>query len=128
MEETSIQKTDFRTNRGHFEFLIIPLGLYNAPATFQRLMNKVFANNISRFIVAYLDDIIIFSRNIDEHWQHLRWALEQPKKAKLFGRLYKCKFFKDQVDYLDLKVNYRGIQASPQKVRVILNGQIEECS
>ena len=68
MEETSIQKTAFRTYRGHFEFLVMPFGLCNAPATFQRLMNKVFADNIGKFIAVYLDDILIFNRNLDEHW------------------------------------------------------------
>ena len=120
MEETSIQKTAFRTNRGHFEFLVMPFGLCNAPATFQRLMNKVFTDNIGKFIAVYLDDILVFSQNMDEHWRHLRWALEQLKKAKLYGRLQKCEFLKDQVDYLGFEVSPRGIQASPEKVRVII--------
>ena len=120
MEETSIQKTAFCTNRGHFEFLVMPFGLCNAPATFQRLMNKVFADNIGKLIAVYLDDILVFSRNMDEHWRHLRWALEQLRKAKLYGRLHKCEFLKDQVDYLGFEVSPRGIQASPKKVRAII--------
>ena len=97
MEETSIQKTAFRTNRGQFEFLVMPFGLCNAPASFQRLMNKVFAKHIGDFIAVYLDDILIFSRSIEEHWQHIRWALEKLREAKLFGRLHKCEFLKEQV-------------------------------
>ena len=62
MEETSIQKIAFHTNRGHFEFIVMPFGLCNAPTTFQRLMNKVFADNIGKFIAVYLDDVLIFSR------------------------------------------------------------------
>ena len=120
MEETSIQKTAFRTNRGHFEFLVMPFGLTNAPATFQRLMNKVFAGNLDKFIAVYLDDILIFSRNMDEHWEHLRWALDQLREAKLYGRLHKCEFLKDQVEYLGFEVGPRGIQASPGKVRAII--------
>ena len=77
MEETSIQKIAFRMNQGHFEFLVIPFGLCNAPTTFQQLMNKVFADNIGKFIVVYLDDILVFSRKTNEHWQHLWWALGQ---------------------------------------------------
>ena len=83
-------------------------------------MNKVFAGNLDKFIGVYLDDILIFSRNMDEHWQHLRWALEQLRKAKLYGRLHKCEFLKDQVDYLGFEVSPRGIQASPDKVRAII--------
>ena len=67
MEETSIQKTAFRTNRGNFEFLVMPFGLCNAPATFQQLMNKVFADNLGKFIAVYLEDILIFSHNMDQH-------------------------------------------------------------
>ena len=120
MEETSIQKTAFRTNRGHFEFIVMPSGLCNAPATFQRLMNKVFAENIGKFIAVYLDDILIFSRNLDEHWQHLRWALEKLREAKLYGRLHKCEFLKDQVDYLGFEVSPGGIKASPGKIRAVI--------
>ena len=120
MEETSIQKTAFRMTKGHFEFLIMPFGLCNAPTTFQWPMNKVFTNNTGRFIAVYLDDILVFSHNIDEHWQHLWWALEQLKKVKLYGRLHKCEFLKDQVDYLGFEVSPRGIQASFEKVRAII--------
>ena len=120
MEETSIQKTTFHTNRGHFEFLVMPFRLCNAPATFQRLMNKVFANNIWKFIAVYLDDISIFSRNLDEHWQHLWWALEKLREAKLYGQLHKCEFLKDQVDYLGFEVSPGGIKASPGKIRAVI--------
>ena len=95
-------------------------GLCNAPATFQRLMNKVFADNIGKFIAVYLDDILIFSRNFDEHWQRLWWALEKLREAKLYGRLHKCEFLKDQVDYLGFKVSPGGIKASPGKIRAVI--------
>ena len=120
MEETSIQKIAFRINRGHFEFFVMPFGLCNAPATFQRLMKKVFTDNIGKFIAVYLDDILIFSRNLDEHWKHLRWALEKLREAKLYGRLHKCEFLKDQVDYLGFEVSPGGIKASPRKIRVVI--------
>ena len=121
MEETSIQKTAFRTNFGHFEFLVMPFGLCNAPGTFQRLMNKVFADNLGKFITVYLDDILIFSRNLEEHWKHLRWALDRLREAKLYGRLHKCEFLKDQVEYLGFEVSPRGVQAYPGKVRAIID-------
>ena len=121
MEETSVQKTAFRTNRGHFEFIVMPFGLCNAPATFQRLMNKVFADNLDKFIAVYLDDILIFSTSLEEHWAHLRWALTRFRDAKLYGRLHKCEFLKDQVEYLGFEVGPRGIQASPGKVWAIID-------
>ena len=120
MEETSIQKAAFRTNQGQFEFLVMLFGLCNAPASFQRLMNKVFADNIGTFIAVYLDDILIFSRDIEEHWQHLRWALQRLREAKLYGRLHKCEFLKDQVDYLGFEVSPGGIKASPGKIKAVI--------
>ena len=98
----------------------MPFGLTNAPATFQRLMNKFFAGNVDKFIAAYLDDILIFSRNMDQHWEHLQWALGRFREAKLYRRLHKCEFLKDQVEYLGFEVGPRGIQASPGKVRAII--------
>ena len=121
MEETSIQKTAFRTNFGHFEFLVMPFGLCNAPGTFQRLMNKVFTYNLGKFIAVYLDDILIFNRSMEEHWKHLRWALDRLREAKLYERLHKCEFLKDQVEYLGFEVSPRGVQASPGKVRAIID-------
>ena len=92
MEETSIQNTTFCTNWGHFEFLVMPFGLCNAPADFRWLMDDVIADNDGKFIAVYLNDIPVFSWNIGEHWKHFWWALEQLKKAKLSGRLQKCDF------------------------------------
>ena len=120
MEETSIQKTAFHTNRSQFEFLVMPFGLCNAPASFQQLMNKVFADNIGTFIAVYLDDILIFSRDIEEHWQHLWWALQRLRGAKLYGWLHKCEFLKDQVDYLGFEVSPGGIKASPGKIKAVI--------
>ena len=68
----------------------------------------------------YLDDILIFSRNLEEHWEHFRWALSRLREAKLYGRLHKCEFLKDQVEYLGFEVGPRGIQASLGKVRAII--------
>ena len=120
MEETSIQKTAFHTNQVHFEFILMPFGLCNSPASFPPLMNKVFADNIGKFIAAYLNDILVFIENMNEHCKHLRWALEQLRKTKLYGRLHKCEFLKDQVDCLVLEVSPQGIQASPNKVRAMI--------
>ena len=70
----------------------MPFGLCNAPASFQRLMNKVFTATIGDFILVYLDDILVFSRTVEEHWEHLRQALQRLREAKLYGRLHKCEF------------------------------------
>ena len=99
----------------------MPFGLCNAPSTFQRLMNTIFKREINSFILVYLDDILIYSRSVGEHWGHLRCALDKLRGAKLYGRLHKCEFLKDKVDYLGFEVGRDGIRTSPEKVRAILD-------
>ena len=99
----------------------MPFGLRNAPSTFQRLMNTIFEREINSFILVYLDDILIYSRSIGEHWYHLRIALDRLRRAKLYGRLHKCEFPKDKVDYLGFEVSQDGIHASPEKVNAVLD-------
>ena len=98
----------------------MPFGLCNAPATFQRLMNKVFAVEINQFIFVYLDDILIFSKSVEEHWKHLQVALERLRSAKLYGRMRKCEFLKNRVDYLGYEFSEKGIHASPEKVKGVV--------
>ena len=99
----------------------MPFGLCNAPATFQRLMNKVFAVEINQFILVYLDDIQVFSKSVEEHWEHLKIALGRLQEAKIFGRIHKCEFLKTRVDYLGYEVSEQGIHASPEKVKAVVN-------
>ena len=120
MKEEHIQKTAFRTQQGHWEFIVMPFGLCNAPASFQRLMNKVFTGTIGDFILVYLDDILVFSRTVEEHWEHLRQALQRLREAKLYGRLHKCEFLNDRVDYLGFEVSAQGVHASPDKVTAVV--------
>ena len=86
----------------------MPFGFRNAPASFQRLMNKVFTGTIGDFILVYLDDILVFSRTIEEHWEHLRQALQRLREAKLYSRLHKCEFLKDKVYYLGFEISSKG--------------------
>ena len=120
MKEDDIPKTAFRTHRGHFEFVVMPFGVSNAPATFQRLMNKVFAKELDAFILVYLDDILVFSQTKEEHLEHIRTALGRLRDAKIYARLHKCEFFKDKVEYLGFDVSARGVQPSPDKVRAVV--------
>ena len=120
MKDDDIPKTAFRTHRGHFEFVVMPFGVSNAPATFQRLMNKVFVNELDAFILVYLDDILVFSQTKDEHLEHIRTALGRLRDAKIYARLHKCEFFKDKVEYLGFDVSARRVQPSPDKVRAVV--------
>ena len=121
MDEGSIYRTAFTTSLGQWEFLVMPFGMCDAPATFQKLMDKVFAVEINQFFLVYLDDILIFSKPVEEHCEHLKIALEQLQEAKLFGRIHKCEFLKTRVDYLGYEVSEQGIHASPEKVKAVVN-------
>ena len=84
-------------------------------------MNTIFEKEINSFVLVYLDDILIYSRSVGEHWGHLRCALGKLHWAKLYGRLHKCQFRKDKVDYLRFEVGHYGIRTSPEKVKAILD-------
>ena len=82
----------------------MPFGLCNAPTAFQPLMNTIFEKEIISFVLVNLGDILIYSRSIGEHWDYLKIALKKLRLAKLFRRLHKCEFLKDEVDYLGFEV------------------------
>ena len=84
-------------------------------------MNEVFKKEINSFVLVYLNDILIYSRSIEEHWGHLQHALDKLRRARLYGRLHKCEFLKDKVDYLGFEVGHDGICTSLENVRAILD-------
>ena len=93
MKEQDIPKTAFQMQRGQFEFLAMPFGVANAPATFQRMMNSLFKEELDAFVLAYLDDILVFSQTLEDHIRHIRTELQKIRDAKFFARLHKCSFF-----------------------------------
>ena len=119
MKAEDIHKTAFRTSRGSYEFLVMPFGLTNAPATFQRLMNTVFKEELGLFVCVYLDDILVFSETLEDHIQHVRLALKRLRDAKLYGRLHKCEFFRQEVEYLGFDIGVHGVKASADKVKAV---------
>ena len=121
VREQDISKTAFRTNRGHYEFIVMPFGLTNAPATFQRMMNKIFEREWGVFVLVYLDDILIFSNDIESHFEHLEIALQRLKDAKICGRLHKCELLLNEVEYLGFDVGANGVRPSKEKVEAVVN-------
>ncbi|KAJ9528742.1 hypothetical protein QJQ45_020628, partial [Haematococcus lacustris] len=114
-----IPKTAFRTRYGHFEFTVLPFGLCNAPATFQRLMNDIFRKELDDCVIVYLDDILIFSRNQQEHAQHLRRVLDLLQEHKLYAKLSKCEFGLDKTEFLGHIISSAGIACDPAKVAAV---------
>jgi hypothetical protein len=112
-----IQKTAFRTRYGHYEFVVMPIGLTNAPAVFMDLMNRVFREHLDMFVVVFIDDVLVYSGNKEEHEEHLRLVLTRLKEERLYAKLSKCEFWLEQVSFLGHVVNGSGISADPEKVK-----------
>ena len=94
VKDEDICKTTFHTRYGHYEFVVLPFGLTNAPATFMRLMNEIFHQFIDHFVLVFIDDILIYSKREEEHKEHLRIVLEMLRKHQLYAKFSKCDFFK----------------------------------
>ena len=121
ISEEDRPKTAFRTPFGHFQFKVLIEGLTNAPATFQTVMNSVFAPYIRKFVVVYLDDILIFSKTEAEHQAHVRLVLETLEREKFYVSKAKSSFAQTEVKYLGHIVNALGIRPDPKKVEVVQN-------
>jgi hypothetical protein len=113
-------KTAFRTRYGHFEYLVMPFGLANAPATFQAYINTALVGLLDHFVVVYLDDILIYSRNEDEHHDHVRQVLTRLRKNNLFCKLSKCEFDVKEVEFLGFLVGTKGVRADPERIRSVV--------
>ena len=111
--------TSFQTPYGLYQFKVMPFGLVNAPATFQALMNSIFSPYLYRFIMVYLDDILVFSRTPEEHEQHLRVVFETLRKHKLYAKSSKCKFNLTELKFLGHIISDKGIQVDPKKTLVV---------
>eukprot|EP00253_Pinus_taeda_P029447 PITA_29447 len=97
IKDEDIAKTTFRTRYRHYKFVVLPFGLTNAPATFMCLMNSVFHQYLDKFVLIFIDDILIYSRNIKEHEEHLRIVLQTLREHQIYGKFSKCDFYKEQI-------------------------------
>ncbi|GJW04164.1 putative reverse transcriptase domain-containing protein [Tanacetum coccineum] len=121
VHEDDIPKTAFRTRYGHFEFTVMPFGLTNAPAIFMDLMNRVCRSYLDKFVIVFIDDILIYSKTQEEHVEHLRLVLELLKKEKLYAKFSKCEFWLREVQFLGHVINGNGIHVDPSKIEAVKN-------
>ncbi|GJT20341.1 hypothetical protein Tco_0890278 [Tanacetum coccineum] len=119
VREEDIPKTAFRTRYGHYEFQVMSFGLTNAPAVFMDLMNRVCKPYLDKFVIVFIDDILIYSKSKKEHEEHLRQILKLLKKEELYAKFSNCKFWISKVQFLSHVIDCRGIHVDPAKIESI---------
>ncbi|GJR41748.1 putative reverse transcriptase domain-containing protein [Tanacetum coccineum] len=119
VREEDIQKTAFRTRYGHYEFQVMPFGLTNAPAVFMDLMNRVCKPYLDRFVIVFIDDILIYSKSRNEHEGYLKLILRLLKKEELYAKFSKCEFWLSKVQFLGHVIDSEGIHVDPAKIESI---------
>ncbi|GJW16590.1 putative reverse transcriptase domain-containing protein [Tanacetum coccineum] len=121
VRDEDIPKTAFRTRYGHYEFQVMPFGLTNAPAVFMDLMNRVCKPYLDKFVIVFIDDILIYSCNEEEHANHLRIILELLRKEKLYAKFSKCEFWIHIVQFLGHLIDRKGLHVNPAKIEAVKN-------
>ncbi|GKF16472.1 putative reverse transcriptase domain-containing protein [Tanacetum coccineum] len=123
VKDEDIPKTVFRTRYGHYEFQVMPFGLTNTPAVIMDLMNRICKPYLDKFIIVFIDDILIYSRNEEEHanQNHLRIILELLRKEKLYAKFSKCDFWIHIVQFLGHLIDSQGLHVDPAKIEAVKN-------
>ncbi|GJT95945.1 putative reverse transcriptase domain-containing protein [Tanacetum coccineum] len=121
VRDEDIPKTAFRTRYEHYEFQVMPFGLTDAPAVFMDLMNRVCKPYLDKFVIVFIDDIVIYSRNQEEHANHLRIILELLRKDKLYAKFSKCDFWIRIVQFLRHLIDSQGLHVDPAKIEAVKN-------
>ncbi|PNY16525.1 retrotransposon-related protein [Trifolium pratense] len=121
VKSEDVSKTAFRTRYGHYEYLVMPFGVTNAPAVFMDYMNRIFNPFLDKFVVVFIDDILIYSKSYEEHEDHLRQVLQILREKKLYAKLSKCEFWLEEVKFLGHVITKDGIAVDPAKVETIIS-------
>ncbi|KAL8148236.1 hypothetical protein AgCh_005552 [Apium graveolens] len=114
-----IPKTAFRTRYGHYEFLVMSFGLTNAPAAFIDLVNRVYKEYLDKFVIVFIDDILIYSKNPEDHAVHLQIALQKLREKRLYAKFSKCEFWLTEVQFFGHVVSKEGIKVDPVKIKAV---------
>ena len=123
VKRKDVPRTAFRTRYGHYEYLVMPFGVTNAPAVFMDYMNRIFHEYLDQFVVVFIDDILVYSKSIEEHIEHLRIVLQILRDRKLFAKLSKCEFWLKEVQFLGHVISKDGIAVDPSKVEAVMDWQ-----
>ena len=115
-----IGKIAFITRYGHYEFTIVPFSLTNAPTVFMCLMNGVFRKYLDKFVIVFLDDILIYSKTEEEHEQYLRLVMQVLREHQLYAKLSKCSFYQGRIHYLGHIISEEGVTVDPENIRAIM--------
>ncbi len=116
----------FLIRNGQYQFKVMPFRLNNVQVTFQRLMNKVFKQYIGKFVQVYLDDVIIYLNNLDEHKRHIKAVLKKIREANLKLKPSKCQWFQIELKFVGHLVERNGIRSDPQNVKKIKNAEVSK--
>jgi hypothetical protein len=125
--EEDVEKTAFVTPIGQFEWRVMPFGLTGAPSTFMRLMDSIFWDMLRKWVVVYMDDILIYSKSVEEHNMHLRLVLERVKEHQLYLSKDKCKFYNSQIVFVGYIISEEGVSIDPEKIRAVKEWRAPTC-
>ncbi len=113
-------KTAFSTTSGHYEYLVMPFGLANSPSVFQSFMNDVFRDMLDRWVIVYIDDILIYSNTLEEHISHVRSVLKRLLQYQLYAKAEKCEFHQTSTSFLGYIISQKGVAMDDRKVKAVL--------
>jgi hypothetical protein len=120
ISEDDVPKTAFRMPFGHYQFKVLNFGLSNTLATFQRIMNRIFERYLGKFVLVYLDDILVFSKNQEDHFECLCKVFDILHKNKLYAKLTKYQFANEELEYLGHVMEKDGIKVDPKKIKTVV--------
>ncbi len=118
------EKISHRTRYGSYEFLVMPFGFTNAPATFCTLMNDIFREWLDDFVVIYIDDILVYNNSMEEHAEHIWKVFQRLRQNKLYAKFEKCEFGVSKVDFLGHKITQEGLKMDDHKMKAILDWEL----